>query len=431
MKPFQPYVEQLHQLLSSARCDHSAPTVRASISVALDGGPSIALRRLVPIDHLRSAGAFFTGSALSRRLVRLIAPTFDRHSVILDPACGAGDLLLACAEALPNAKGGIAAEAWSRQLEGRDIADEFVAAARIRLELLLLTTYAAGSRVSVPRFRRIRSGCGMEDRATLQRATHIVLNPPFTLVEASSDCEWGSGAVNSAGIFVEACIRHARSGTRVAAILPDVLRSGARYQHWREFVARRATVDRVVLTEGQFDSSTDVNVFLLALTVKRGGDAVESRNSLWRLPRRPLRERVGQYFTVGIGPVVDYRDPHEGHSWPFIRSKDLPAWGRLEHVANRRRYLGRVVVPPFVAVRRTSRPDAPFRAVATIVRSDGPVAVENHLLVLRPKDDSPRTCEELLALLSMQKTNDWLNRRIRCRHLTVGALADLPWWRDR
>jgi hypothetical protein len=59
------------------------------------------------------------------------------------------------------------------------------------------------------------------------------------------------------------------------------------------------------------------------------------------------------------------------------------------------------------------------------------VAIENHLLVLRPKDDSPKTCEELLGLLSLQRTNEWLNRRIRCRHLTVGALADLPWWRSR
>jgi hypothetical protein len=352
--------------------------------------------------------------------------------VILDPACGAGDLLLACAEALPaRTNSQTAAEAWSRQLEGHDLDDDFVAAARIRLELLLRTRYSASSIVTVPSFRRIRTGCGMGDRAALRRATHIVLNPPFVAVESSPDCEWGGGAVNSAALFIEACIQHARNGTRVAAILPDVLRSGARYQRWREFVSGRATVDRVILTEGQFDSSTDVNVFLLALTVERHADAAEVSNAAWKLPPRSSLPRVGQYFTVGIGPVVDYRDPHEGEWWPFIRSKDLPAWETIERVSIRRRFLGRVIAPPFVAVRRTSRPDAPFRAVATVVRHGGPVAIENHLLVLRPKDDSPKTCEELLGLLSLQRTNEWLNRRIRCRHLTVGALADLPWWRSR
>jgi hypothetical protein len=32
-----------------------------------------------------------------------------------------------------------------------------------------------------------------------------------------------------------------------------------------------------------------------------------------------------------------------------------------------------------------------------------------------------------LAVLKDMKANQFLDRRIRCRHLTVSALSDLPW----
>jgi hypothetical protein len=33
-----------------------------------------------------------------------------------------------------------------------------------------------------------------------------------------------------------------------------------------------------------------------------------------------------------------------------------------------------------------------------------------------------------VARLKDPRTTTWLNERIRCRHLTVGAVRDLPWW---
>jgi hypothetical protein len=35
----------------------------------------------------------------------------------------------------------------------------------------------------------------------------------------------------------------------------------------------------------------------------------------------------------------------------------------------------------------------------------------------------------LLRVLKSRKTDQWLNNRIRCRHLTVRSLNELPWWR--
>jgi hypothetical protein len=54
--------------------------------------------------------------------------------------------------------------------------------------------------------------------------------------------------------------------------------------------------------------------------------------------------------------------------------------------------------------------------------------VENHLIVLRPKDGTIGACREVLGILKDERTTRWLNERIRCRHLTVAALDELPWW---
>ena len=80
-----------------------------------------------------------------------------------------------------------------------------------------------------------------------------------------------------------------------------------------------------------------------------------------------------------------------------------------------------------MVVRRTSRPGDKYRAVGTVIRGHGLVAVENHLLVLRPKDRTVASCDRLLAVLKDAAANEFLDRRIRCRHLTVSALRDLPW----
>jgi hypothetical protein len=54
------------------------------------------------------------------------------------------------------------------------------------------------------------------------------------------------------------------------------------------------------------------------------------------------------------------------------------------------------------------------------------VLVENHLLICQPIDERAPSCEELLDVLADPATSAWLDARIRCRHLTVRALRDVP-----
>jgi hypothetical protein len=62
------------------------------------------------------------------------------------------------------------------------------------------------------------------------------------------------------------------------------------------------------------------------------------------------------------------------------------------------------------------------------VTVDGPkpLAVENHLLVLRPLDGRVETCQELAAWLAEDEVQSVLDARIRCRHLTTAALREVP-----
>ena len=88
------------------------------IYAALDGEPGRKLRAAVPISELRASGVFFTGSVLADFALRAAATSLSSDSVIFDPACGAGDLLVACAKRLPLQRGlyGTVAH-WDSQLQ--------------------------------------------------------------------------------------------------------------------------------------------------------------------------------------------------------------------------------------------------------------------------------------------------------------------------
>src|SRR4051794_38249969 len=97
MKPFGSYVHFLERLYLSAAVPGAAAHLVRQVDAALDGEAGRELRRLVPLDDLRATGTFFTGSGLASRVAERVLPTVRKDSKILDPACGAGDLLLGCA----------------------------------------------------------------------------------------------------------------------------------------------------------------------------------------------------------------------------------------------------------------------------------------------------------------------------------------------
>ena len=54
------------------------------------------------------------------------------------------------------------------------------------------------------------------------------------------------------------------------------------------------------------------------------------------------------------------------------------------------------------------------------------IAVENHMIIASPKSGKVEDCIALLNILKSRETNDFLNNRIRLRHLTVSAIKDIP-----
>jgi hypothetical protein len=138
---------------------------------------------------------------------------------------------------------------------------------------------------------------------------------------------------------------------------------------------------------------------------------------------------VGDQFAVWIGPVVDNRDEYAGNSYPFATARDLPRRGTIGMPERTRQFSGRVFSPPFVVIRRTSRPSdgAETRASGVLISGLGSVAVDNHLIVLCPRDGKENTCEELLRVLNSESTTKFLDQRLRCRHLTAGAVKEIPW----
>jgi len=418
MKRFSDYVLQLER--SAAALDGS--NIRHA--AALDGEPSRELRRVISLAQRRRNGAFFTSSILARKAVSGVPA--GRGRVFFDPACGAGDLLLAAARLLPvRASLNETLNLWGQCLTGCDIHPEFVRATKARLVLLAkqMGVPSNGQRADLRKvFPFIEVANALTVRQQYASANWILLNPPYVAMEAPETCEWCRGKVSSAALFVEQAILRCGPRARITAILPDVLRTGTRYSKWRRIVS--AQTRKVSLRPwGLFDAAADVDVFLLTITKQVGGS---SRFS-W-VPTTPKsRKKLGDLFDVHVGPVVPFRLTGRGQATAFIHAKALPRWAQIDQIDETCHFTGTLYQPPFVVVRRTSRPGDAQRAVATLVTAPGQVAVENHLIICMPKSGLIRDCRELLKRLQHPQTSRFLDRRIRCRHITVSAMREIPW----
>lgn len=432
MKALLPYVVELERHLSTSHLPMEQ--WQAWCDAGLDGIPSRELRRAVPSAELKEQGAFFTGPQLARQATLTFGSSTDDESVYCDPTCGVGDLLLAVASRLPLASGvSETLSLWGRRLTGGDLSAVFVRAAKARLAMLAMRR--CGSREPIApailneMFPAITVRDALQCEDLYSAADRIVMNPPFRTMPAPEDCEWSAGGLNAAALFTETAIVHSRDGTRIAAILPDVLRSGSRYERWRRMVGDNTLVEEV-RPYGPFDRHADVDVFVLRVTVKRNRNGNVETHRDWSRIDDVSDAAVSQHFTVRVGAVVPHRDAETGPECPYVHARSLPPWNTLATIAENRCFEGTLFRPPFVAVRRTSGPRDRKRAVGTIVLGKQCVAVENHVIVCIPADGSVARCQALLERLRSSRTDEWLNRRIRCRHLTTAAVAGIPWWDD-
>ncbi|MFD2256374.1 N-6 DNA methylase [Luteolibacter algae] len=426
LRPFHEFAEYVTKLVQLSRTSHVEPGWESKVDAALNGQAGAELRRVSPLKTRREFGAFFTGTDLGARLLDLCS-AFDRNSVIYDPTCGAGDLLVAAARRLPIEKNlNATLTQWGKQLIGTDLHREFVHGARIRLVLLARQRHRSNSKLKktpAQFFPEIKVANGLRQIHLLKQATHLLLNPPFGLEKVPKNCAWASGKMTLAAEFVANAMEHANEGAELYAILPDVLRSGSFSENWQKHIEQLSEIRRTQ-SFGIFDSSADIDVFLLhAIRVKQ---RKLTHSGSWSPLIAKNRTTLGDLFEVRVGTIVPHRDEEIGESYPYIHARSVPAWATVREFSESRLHSGRLFQPPFVVIRRTSRPEQQYRAAASIIAGDVPVAVENHLIVCSPLDRKVGSCRQLIKQLKLPTTNDFLNDRIRCRHLTVKAIKQIP-----
>ncbi|HCF6874125.1 TPA: N-6 DNA methylase [Pseudomonas aeruginosa] len=386
----------------------------------------LALQALNSVER-KQQGVFFTPTELSKLSVEKFGYSIE-DGAILDPACGTGNLLLALAESFDAS---LSLEAtlteWNSKLYGIDINHNFVEVARKKLIKLALDKGAIPSGEKSPTeilalLSNIRVGDFLKEHKEFKGVVgSVIMNPPFCHIDASDDIEWTSGRFNAAALFVFHAVAILSDGGRFLGILPDVLRSGTRYSQWRTQLF--GVSDCTIETFGNFQRGVQVDVFILqGVKTHAPGEVAIGCLVEPSIAAEILMDR----FEVSVGPVVPHRDRAEGIEAPFAHAKILPVWKTVDSLPERICHSGRKFLPPFVAVRRTSSPKDRYRAAGTIVNCTEPVAVENHIIVLSPKDRTLRSCQSLLEFLKSDFVNDHINSEIRCRHLTVGVMKGIP-----
>lgn len=418
---FEDFVE--HAVRAASNISDGQSVVTSSRSL-LNGVPYSIFRREVSINTRREIGAFFSSDVMARELSTQLAGTIEDKDLVLDPTCGIGDLLLARAAALPLGRTMAATlSAWGDRLAGFDTREDLVRLCKARLCMLARARGGFSDEIDpLQVFPHVvmRDMFAPESQVLLTRADAILFNPPFGKTTWPEKLDWASGEINAAAIFLDRLTTAIRPTVPIAAVLPEVLRCGSRYERFRSLLSERGYFGTFSV-RGRFDPWTDVDVFTTLLTRS------VTHETVWRAASSDSGSLIEDLYDVRVGPVVPHRDPERGISRPYICAKTTPAWETAFTPGTRRLYSGRAFIPPFVAIRRTSRPGDKFRAVATVVTGGEPVAVENHLLIATPRDMSLASCEALMSVLREPRTSDRLNELMRCRHLTTGAIKNLPW----
>jgi hypothetical protein len=427
MQRYAHYQHSLDNLLTKSRWGRNAVS-SDELYAALNGGAGANLRELVSRSQILRAGAFFTSEDLGRRLVEAASKNQHAFKSAWDPTCGAGDLLLRWSEKLPVFDNlHTTLEHWGECLHGLDIHREFIAVAKRRLTLAAIgrgSSLGRGGISNIDRwFPNLRQRSLLRGKVSVPNSSAILMNPPFKMIATPEDCRsWSSGRVSFAAVAALRCLAAAAPGQQISALLPDVLRSGSRYAAWRQKIEELVT-DSTVDLVGKFSSQANVDVFVLNAEVGRspqpciqwlGQDSVKSERTLEVI------------CDIRVGTVIPHRHMPVGRLVPFLDTGNAPAWSEITNIREKRRYAGTCVKGPFLAMRRTSSPSDNWRAVTTMVNTRLSVALENHLISIRPNDGSPDTCRKIKDHLQSKTVREWLDRRIRCRHLTVAAIKQIP-----
>jgi hypothetical protein len=425
---YMAYREELSAVLHGMAVGASPESLGAEAH--LDGLAYQRFRQSVPIATRRAFSTYFTSSVLRSRLVRPYRDLIARGANVLDPACGIGDLLISAIKLLPST--------WSApQLRhhvatcfvGRESLEILAAIAEDRLRLIINLLVGSQQR-GADRLPLIQAGDGLAASVPYETADLILLNPPFGRKALSQRTAWAEGHVSEAAPFTLKVLERCRPGTDVAVILPDVLRSGSRYAKWRQRVQELADINRVEVV-GAFDAWTSVDVFIAHLRVRDKVNSCRPTSSMvWyeNLPSVQAGVRLADLASVSIGDVVPHRHAEEGPMVPYLTVHSTPI-GVIVTTTPKRKFAGRLHQAPFIVVRRTSAPTrmGGSRLMPSIIHTRlGTVAVENHLIVIKPFAPGIKECVRVMETLTNPSVTRWLDARLRTRHLTKQALLELP-----
>ena len=342
MKEYRQFVNLLESELQSFLTQPKEEWRETALKY-VDGFAAAELRRLVTLEARREDGTFFTHSELGKKVLSLLKPNFNKKSIAYDPACGASNLLISLADYVRKVNG---IKNFEERLLGTDIHTEFVEASRLRLQMNQLIhndNLSESEKIE----ENILVADGLQPNKFYKNATHIVVNPPFNQISSENKLTWAKGKVSAAALFIDKIIQHSNAGVSILAILPDVLRSGSRYEKWRTLVEETCIIEEVKLL-GQFDQYADVDVFALKLTKRKTSVNIESANKKWRSNNTTRKKTLSNFFDVCVGPVVDNRDPHEGVSRKYIVSRGLEGWKETNDVNRSRKHEGKYFSSPFV-----------------------------------------------------------------------------------
>ncbi|MCP4135434.1 MAG: N-6 DNA methylase, partial [bacterium] len=365
---FSSYVDEIEMLLHSLS---KKPLEKWDIHISsiLNGRTSNALQSLVPQSIRKEAGIFFTNTELADKVASRISGLLNKGKNVIDPACGAGNLLTSCAKLLPTGNSlNETLSIWSDLISGYDIHEQFIRAAKLRLILLAAHMHNDSNESTTLIKDEIFKGIQRCDTLSLDNPTRqadaVVVNPPFGHVIAPLNCTWASGKIQFAALFIEKLLISASEGLQIVAILPDVLRSGSRYLKWRKMVSVNSDYIDIELA-GKFDDKTDVDVFVLHV-IKGKSNRQYLDWHMMNMEAGCKQTVIGDFFDVRIGPVVPYRDSHEGNCYPYVDCSSATPWTIVEDLPVRR-YKGTVFDPPFVVIRRTSNPADKSRSISVII----------------------------------------------------------------
>ncbi|MCR4663976.1 MAG: hypothetical protein K5660_01245 [Paludibacteraceae bacterium] len=375
------------------------------------------------VSILREKGAFFSGDKLVDFLFTDVPIV---KTAIYDPAAGCGDLLLRYLDKLELASSfSESMQEWECIVYAAEKEPSFVKLMKLRLWLLLYLKYHERTKLGqlvIPDLRERFAGVVCRDAFKYLPETMpniVIMNPPFQQVDSNGVYSWGTGKVSYAAIFLyEMYKRFPKS--RILAILPDVLRSGSRYEKLRTTVA--SDLKSVVRVYGRFDKKTDIDVFVL-------DHRPDMRKRVLRNAGRKQGRMICDDFAVHVGAVVPHRDALKGRSCFFLTADNVPPGSNIVRVKEKIKSVHKSVKGPFVVLRRTSSPSDKIRCVSSIVSSSHDFHLDNHLIYLKPREHKSelKLCQEVCNFFSSQECSAIVSRLIRCRHLTVRIIRNLTY----